>query len=175
MAKKKTKKTKEKKVIANTRIPEILAIVFVAFSLYYFTAMFFTESAGALGNWIKTFTLGLISVPGYLCPILLLVIGSNLIIEKRIFKFRKYYIITGVLMLVFSASLQLLSNYEAQETFIDTIRVLYTDGSTLTGGGVIGGLFHLALSFMGKAGTSILYIATFLICGVILFNNSIFK
>ncbi len=175
MAKKKTKKTKEKKVIKNTRIPEILAIVFVAFSLYYFTAMFFTESAGALGNWIKAFTLGLVSVPGYLFPIMLLIIGTNLIIEKRIFKFRKYYIAIGVIMLVFSASLQLLSNFEAKETFAETVAAFYTNGIDLDGGGVIGGLFHSALSFMGDAGAAIIYIATYLICGVILFNISLIQ
>ena len=43
------------------------------------------------------------------------------------------------------------------------------------GGGVIGGLFHLALSFMGNAGSAIIYIATFLICSVILFNISVIQ
>ena len=87
MAKKKTKKTKKTKEpkITNTRLPEILAIVFVAISLYYIVSMF-SASAGAIGSWLKTVSLGLFSASGYIIPFMLLAIGTNLIVEKRIFK-----------------------------------------------------------------------------------------
>lgn len=172
MAKKKSKKT-TKQQISNTRLPEIFAIVFVAVSIFYIVSMF-SHSTGAVGNWLKTFTLGLFSVSGYILPFLLLVLGTNLIIEKRIYKFRKYYIVIAVMMIVFSAFLQLFSEFASQETIFETIRELYTDGTDILGGGVFGGLLTIALSsLLGPVGTGILYGAVYLICAVLLFNISL--
>ena len=172
MAKKKTRKTKNKK-ITNTRLPEIFAIVFVAISIFYIVSMF-SESTGAVGNWLKNFTLGLFSASGYIFPFILLILGSNLIVEKRIVKYRKYYIVISVMMLVFSAFLQLFTDFTAGQTIFETIGSLFTDGTDLIGGGVFGGLLTLALSaLLGSAGTGILYGAVYLICAVILFNISV--
>ena len=171
MAKKKTKKTKEKP-ISNTRLPEVFAIIFVAVSIFYIVSMF-SESTGAIGGWLKTFTLGLLSVSGYILPFMLLILGTNLITEKRIFKYRKYYIVVAVMMIVFSAFLQLFADFTTSEALFETIGDLYTDGTDLIGGGVIGGLLTLALSsLLGPVGTGILYGAVYLICAVLLFNIS---
>ncbi len=171
MAKKKTKKTKEKP-ISNTRLPEVFAIIFVAVSIFYIVSMF-SESTGAIGGWLKTFTLGLFSVSGYILPFMLLILGTNLITEKRIFKYRKYYIVVAVMMIVFSAFLQLFADFTTSEALFETIGDLYTDGTDLIGGGVIGGLLTLALSsLLGPVGTGILYGAVYLICAVLLFNIS---
>ena len=177
MAKKKTKKTKKTKEpkITNTRLPEILAIVFVAISLYYIVSMF-SASAGAIGGWLKTVSLGLFSASGYIIPFMLLAIGTNLIVEKRIFKLRKYYITISVLLLVFSAFIQLFSDFTTPETFVATLKLLYSDGVNLLGGGVFGGLLTLGLSkLLGSVGTGILYGAICLICAVILFNISLIQ
>lgn len=172
MAKKKTKKTKEKK-ISNTRLPEIFAIIFVAISIFYIVSMF-SVSTGAVGNWLKNFTLGLLSASGYIFPFMLLILGSNLIVEKRIVKYRKYYIVVTVMMLVFSAFLQLLTDFPMGQTIFETIGTLYTDATDLIGGGVLGGLITIALSsLLGSVGTGILYGAIYLICAVILFNISV--
>ena len=174
MAKKKTKKTKEKP-ISNTRLPEVFAIIFVAVSIFYIVSMF-SESTGAIGGWLKTFTLGLLSVSGYILPFMLLILGTNLITEKRIFKYRKYYIVVAVMMIVFSAFLQLFADFTTSEALFETIGDLYTDGTDLIGGGVIGGLLTLALSsLLGPVGTGILYGAVYLICAVLLFNISVIQ
>ena len=174
MAKKKTKKTKEKP-ISNTRLPEVFAIIFVAVSIFYIVSMF-SESTGAIGGWLKTFTLGLFSVSGYILPFMLLILGTNLITEKRIFKYRKYYIVVAVMMIVFSAFLQLFADFTVSEALFETIGDLYTDGTDLIGGGVIGGLLTLALSsLLGPVGTGILYGAAYLICAVLLFNISVIQ
>ena len=177
MAKKKTKKTKKTKEpkITSTRLPEILAIIFVAISLYYIASMF-SASAGTLGNWIKTVSLGLFSVSAYILPFMLLVIGTNLIVEKRIFKFKKHYITIAVMLLMVSSFIQLFSNFEVQPSFIQNLKLLYSDGVNLLGGGVFGGLLTLGLTnILGSVGTGILYGAICLICAVILFNISLIQ
>lgn len=172
MAKKISKK-KNVKVVKKSFLPEIMSITFVAFSFYYIASMF-TDKAGAVGNAIKSFTLGVLSVPGYIMPFVILILGTNLIIEKRIDKFRSKYILAGILMLTFSAVLQLFTPYEAQETFIDTIKTLYLDATEITGGGVLGGLVTIFITkIIGSAGAGILYFATYAVCVTMLFNVSI--
>ena len=85
-----TRKTTKKKtpVKANKSIlPEVIAIIIVALSLFVAASMY-TNGTGAVGLGIKNIFLGIFGLTAYLVPLLILVLGSNLIIEKRIVKYR---------------------------------------------------------------------------------------
>ena len=80
------------------------------------------------------------------------------------------------MLLMVSSFIQLFSAFEVQPSFIENIKLLYSDGVNLLGGGVFGGLLTLGLTnILGSVGTGILYGAICLICAVILFNISLIQ
>ena len=173
--KKSTKKTAKKPVVSLSNRPEITAIIFVAVSLFFIAAMY-TDGTGALGNFIKYILLGMFSVSAYIIPVLTLVIGSNLIIEKRIFKFRNNYIWLGISLVLLSCVYQYATGSEPLATFSENMKLFYTDGKCGIGGGLLGGWINLGLiSLLGNLGTFILYVTLGIICVISVFGLTLSK
>ena len=167
------KKTQKNPVETKSFAPEITAIVFVALS-FFFIALMYTSGAGAVGNGIKTLFLGIFSVSAYLLPILLLCLGTNLIIEKRIFKHRTAFICSGIILIIISALYHYFNGGGVQDNFVATLSDLYISGTVHMSGGVVGGLINMGLTkIIGSIGTIIVYIAGLLICLTIIFKFSV--
>ncbi len=167
------KKTQKNPVETKSFAPEITAIVFVALSFFFIAAMY-TSGTGAIGGAIKSFFLGIFSVSAYLLPILLLCLGTNLIIEKRIFKYRTAFICSGIILIVISSLYHYFNGGVYQDNFAATVAELYTGGTLHLTGGVVGGLINMGLTaIIGSIGTIIVYIATLLICLTVIFKFSI--
>lgn len=170
--KKSTKNTaaKNKPVVSLSNRPEILAVIFVGVSIFFIAAMF-TDGTGAFGNFIKYILLGLFSVSAYIIPFLTLVIGTNLIIEKRIFKFRYNYIWSGISLILLSCIFQYATGSESTGSFIENIKLFYTDGECNIGGGLLGGWLNLGFtSLLGNIGTIIFYVTLGIICLISIFG-----
>lgn len=175
MADKKKKTNKNKKVETNKKsmVPEIAAIIFVAISFFVIVTMF-SNGTGYIGSLIKDLLLGLFSFAAYIIPFVILAIGTNLIVEKQIKKYRYIYISSGIILLIISALFEYFSGNVHEGSFIETLTELYTGGMIISGGGIFGGLINIGLSsLIGSAGTMIVYIAAILICIIIVTRISI--
>lgn len=171
-----TRKTTKKKtpVKANKSIlPEVIAIIIVALSLFVAASMY-TNGTGAVGLGIKNIFLGIFGLTAYLVPLLILVLGSNLIIEKRIVKYRSKYIVISIILIIVSAMCEFFSGLPMEGNFAQITATAYYDGIAGFGGGVIGGWINTGLErLIGSVGTMLLYIAGLLICITILFQISV--
>lgn len=175
MAGKKRKNNKKNKVETNRKsiIPEIIAVAFVAIAFFVIAAMF-TSSTGYIGAIIRDIFLGLFSFSAFFIPFVVLAIGTNLIIEKQIKRYRYIYVAVGVMLLVISAMFEFFSGIVHENGFFETVGELYLSGSIISGGGVFGGLINMGLSgLIGSTGTMIVYIACLLICIVVIFRISL--
>ena len=171
-----TRKTTKKKtpVKANKSIlPEVIAIIIVALSLFVAASMY-TNGTGAVGLGIKNIFLGIFGLTAYLVPLLILVLGSNLIIEKRIVKYRSKYIVISIILIIVSAMCEFFSGLPMEGNFAQITATAYYDGIAGFGGGVIGGWINTGLERLtGSVGTMLLYVAGLLICITILFQISV--
>lgn len=175
MANKKKKTNKQPKIEANKKsiLPEIVAVAFVAIAFFSIAAMF-TDSTGYIGAIIKDIFLGLFSFSAFFLPFMILAIGTNLIIEKQITRYRYIYISIGIILLIISAMFEFFTGNAHENGFIETIGELYVGGSIITGGGVFGGLINICLSsLIGSVGTVIVYISGILICTIVIFRISL--
>ena len=169
--KKKTPKGNKNKKIDTTSksiMPEITAIAFVAISFFVIVTMF-SDDTGYIGTWIKHLLMGLFSFSAYIIPFVALILGTNLIIEKQIKKYRHLYIAAGIILLVISGLFEYFSGNVYKNGFGKTLAELYTGGLNLNGGGVLGGILNMGLSgLIGSTGTIIVYIAVILICLIVI-------
>ena len=175
MAAKKKKNKKESKIQTTKKsiLPEIVAVAFVAVAFFLIAAMF-TSGTGYIGGIIRDVLLGLFSFSAFMVPFLVLALGTNLIIEKQIKKYRYIYVTLGVILLTISALFEFFSGTTHDNGFFETLGELYISGTSVSGGGVFGGLINIALSkLIGATGTMIVYIAGILISVVIIFRISL--
>lgn len=175
VANKKRKQNQKSKIETNKKsiVPEIIAVSFVAIAFFVIAAMF-TESTGYIGSAIRDVFLGLFSVSAFFIPFIVLAIGTNLIIEKQIKRYRYIYVSVGFILLIISAMFEFFSNSTHEGNFFETIGELFISGSIVNGGGVFGGLINIGLSnLIGSAGTIIVYLAGLLICVIAIFRISL--
>lgn len=171
MAKSTHSKTKKKKTTVKVgNKADIATIIFVAVSIFFIFTMF-TDSTGAVGGFLKNIILGIFSYSGYLLPIYTLALGTNLVIEKRIFKYKYTFIWLGIFLILISCGTQFLSASEITGTFKDKTVQFYTDGTLGIGGGVLGGWINLFIyGLLGKIGSAIFYIALLVITAISIFG-----
>ncbi len=172
MAKTKRKSSKSK-VTQDSMTTEIVSIVFVAISIFFLISMW-SDKGGALGSVIKNIFLGIFSISAYILPILFIAIGTNLIIEKKIVKYRYIYICISLITLSVVAAYSFFSPL-AEGTLAEMVSSLYINGQIHTGGGVIAGLIDILLRNLIGDGALIVYIASILICLTVMFRFSINK
>lgn len=174
MAKKKRTKKDKQIIKQKTYLPEIFSVVLVATSIFLFATMFIGDGTGPVGNIIKHILLGLFSYSAYLFPVYFIAIGTNLIIEKRIYKYRSKFIYVLILFLTLNAFIHFFADFEPYENLSKEIAKYYSGAITGDGGGVFGGLLNLLLqSIIGKTGAIIVYISSFAIFTILLFKISI--
>ena len=172
MAKSKRKSSKTK-VTRDSMTTEIISIIFVAVSIFFLISMW-SDKGGALGSVIKNVFLGIFSFAAYILPLLFIAIGTNLIIEKRIVKYRYIYISLSIIILSLCGAINFFTPI-AQGTLGEMISKLYTNGQINVGGGVISGLIDTLLRNLIGDGALIVYIAVILICLTVTFKFSISK
>ncbi len=170
MAKTKKKSSKQK-VTQNSLTPEIISIIFVAVSIFFFISVF-TDKGGYLGSFIRNVFLGVFSYGAYVLPVLFIAIGSNLMIEKRIVKYRYIYICISIITLSVCAIAGYFTPLTGG-TIAQMVSSLYINGQIHTGGGVIAGLIDILLRNLIGGGALVVYIASILICLTVMFKFSI--
>ena len=177
MAKKTRKKKNENSPVqTKSYLPEVLSVAMVAISVFVIATLFVGEGTGPVGIFIRNVFLGLFSYAAYFIPFYMIVLGTNLIIEKKIYKHRAKYIYVAVLLLTLSSFVHYFSGMPEYENLAKSISEYYTEATSGNGGGVFGGLINLLLeSIIGKTGAILTYIASFVIFFILLFKFSIIE
>lgn len=170
------KKKSQAPVKQKTYLPEVISVAMVALSIFVIAALFVGKGTGPIGMAIRNVFLGLFSYSAYLLPFYFILMGTNLIVEKNIYKHRADFIYAAVLLLTLCALIHYCSAVPSYETLAASIAGYYSLATTGVGGGVFGGLLNLLLtSVIGNIGAMIVYIALLLIFTILLFRISLLE
>ncbi|MDP4094867.1 MAG: DNA translocase FtsK 4TM domain-containing protein [Bacillota bacterium] len=156
---------------------EITGIIILSFGVLTFLSFFFTASIGLFGQFIKKLFFGLLGIPAYFLPFIIIICGIFIIFKKvsKVFKLRLTY--TLILIVLVSALLQSFSYRSSDFENMDigsTLAKFFNDGIKNIGGGVIGGIICAPLIALFKSlGTAIIIITLCIIDAIFLTNMSV--
>ncbi len=121
--------------------------------------------SGFLGEWIKSFCLGLLGVPAYALPIYLIVNGIHRGINKKYEENRKNYYLSLFGLLIVSGIFHLFSLLPVSNPFtVVGISDYFVNGCEGYGGGVLGGIItDLLRSMIGPVATGVIFFAIIII------------
>ncbi len=155
---------KVKKQTGMTR--ELWAIITIALGIIS-VLCFYTDAANSpLGGVVKGLGLGILGLVGYTLPLYFLIFGVHFLVKRDFSPYRRYYILTLVLM-VLSAALVHLFRGEATWDF----GLYYSDHGA---GGILGGLLATTLiKLAGQAVSAVILILLILLTFVWLTGISI--
>ncbi len=153
---------------------EIMGLITFAFGVLSLFSFIFTESMGVFGRAIAHLLLGFLGATAYIIPVILIICGIAMIFKKDSHTFKVKVIYFGILIILISAFLQVaefkLDEYKGRE-FFASLQKFYTDGTSLTGGGIIGGLLSLPFLMTFQVKGTIIILITISIIDIILLTN----
>jgi S-DNA-T family DNA segregation ATPase FtsK/SpoIIIE len=172
---KKKYKVKEKNQYKHQR--EIEGILLLALGILMFMSFYIVNSIGLFGVFIREVTLGMLGLPSFLIPPLIILFSLYLIIKHEGSANKKKVFYAAVLFLLFSAMMQT-GHYKPEDYYslspINSVEKFYLDGKSLAGGGILGGLLSLPFLITFKVlGTIIILTALSLVDIILLTNSSI--
>lgn len=168
------KRYKGKSTEKNKHLNELMGIMMFALGLIVFLSLYFDNSIGFVGAYIKEILLALTGAAGFVFPIVMMVYSSFMIFKKDIQKANLRAVYSMFLILLISAMLQTTyhnhANYE-NLGFFKTLQEIAHEGMDFYGGGILGGIISIPFMYaFGKLGTVIL-LSAFLIIDFILVTN----
>lgn len=152
---------------------EILGLLLFAFGVLSLCSFLFNKSMGVFGKAISNVLLGLLGIPAFIVPVILLVYGVAMIFKKDSHSFKLRIIYFSILLVLISSFLQVAEfNYDdyAGRSFYLSLKEFYTQGTKINGGGLLGGLITLPLLMTFQMGT-IIILTTISIIDIILLTN----
>jgi len=165
MSQKKTKKTKATKRTSNKKNvkregSDFSSLIITVVGLIW-GALIYIPS-GVMGPYIKEFFMGLLGMPVYFMPIIMIVYGIHMAASKNFYENQKKYglITFGVIIL---SSIFTLFSIEPNNPFT-SIDIYWFYGKTGIGGGVIGGILcDIFANLLGSAVAGIILFSAFII------------
>ena len=156
---------------------EITSIIILAFGVLVFLSLYIQNSIGIFGTFIRELLIGLIGLPAFLIPLILIIYAVLSIFKRDDTKFRLRVLYTFILMLVISALIQT-ANYKVLDyenvSLMGCIAKFYQEvqGNMLfVGGGVLGGLLSTPFLLMFQVLGTIIILTTIAIIDIILLTN----
>ncbi len=177
---KKTQRKKKYKVKQKYQVSylnEIQGILVLALGILMLMSFYFKNSIGMFGTFIRETSLGMLGIPAFLIPPIVILYGVLLIFAHEKLNLQRKPIYVLVLFILVSALIQT-GNYKPEHynglTPFKALEMFYTDGASLMGGGVLGGLLSLPfLVTFHVPGTIIILMALSLVDIILLTNKSI--
>jgi DNA segregation ATPase FtsK/SpoIIIE, S-DNA-T family len=156
---------------------EIIGILLFAFGVLVFLSLYIRNSIGLFGSTIKNLFFGLLGIPSFILPIIIIIYAVFLMFRRDSKKF-KLKVLYTVILLVLLASIIHTGNYEAKNyegvSPYNSLLQFYKDGKILHGGGIIGGLLSTPfLMIFQVLGTLIILLTLSLIDIILLTNTSV--
>lgn len=179
MKKKKVQKKRRKaeKQVQIEHFNEIQGILVLALGVLMLLSFYIKNSIGRFGMFIREASLGILGIPAFLIPPLIILYGVLLIAAYNKIDLKKKPLYVFILFALVSALIQT-GSYDPEGfsgiTPLKTLERFYLEGAALSGGGVIGGLISLPfLVTFQVPGTIIILTALSLIDIILLTNKSI--
>lgn len=179
MKKKKVQKKRRKaeKQVQIEHFNEIQGILVLALGVLMLLSFYIKNSIGRFGMFIREATLGILGIPAFLIPPLIILYGVLLIAAYNKIDLKKKPLYVFILFALVSALIQT-GSYDPEGfsgiTPLKALERFYLEGAALSGGGVIGGLISLPfLVTFQVPGTIIILTALSLIDIILLTNKSI--
>ena len=178
----KGKKARKKKRVAEKQAQmayfnEIQGILVLALGVLMLLSFYIKNSIGQFGVFIRDASLGILGIPAFLVPPLVILYGVLLIAAYDKLDMSKKPLYVFILFALVSALIQTGGYKPESYTGLAPIKALekfYIEGTELSGGGVIGGLISLPfLVTFHVPGTIIILTALSLIDIILLTNKSI--
>ncbi|HEY5584484.1 MAG TPA: DNA translocase FtsK 4TM domain-containing protein [Ruminiclostridium sp.] len=153
---------------------EIVGLILFALGILSFFSFIFTESMGVFGNAVTKVLLGFLGATAYIVPVILIIYGVAMIFKKNLHTFKLKIIYLCVLIILLSAFLQVAifkyDEYTGRALF-NSISKFYVDGTTIIGGGLLGGLLSLPFLMTFEVYGTIIILTTISIIDIILLTN----
>ncbi len=174
------KKTQKKKYTVrkkqqNNYVNEIRGILVLALGVLAMLSFYIKGSIGLFGTFIREASLGLIGLPAFLIPPVIILYAAILIFahDKLDLKGKPVYIL--FLFLLTATMIQ--TGYYKPENYngltpIKALGLFYSNGLALMGGGVLGGLISLPFLLTFRVLGTIIIITALSLVDVILLTNS---
>ncbi len=179
MKKKKVQKKRRKaeKQVQIEHFNEIQGILVLALGVLMLLSFYIKNSIGRFGMFIREASLGILGIPAFLIPPLIILYGMLLIAAYNKIDLKKKPLYVFILFALVSALIQT-GSYDPEGfsgiTPLKALERFYLEGAALSGGGVIGGLISLPfLVTFQVPGTIIILTALSLIDIILLTNKSI--
>lgn len=168
------KKKQQKKSGIKRYNNEIIGILILAAGLIIFSGVFFEDSMGPFGFYVRNIILGVMGAPGFFISPLIIVYSIFIIFKKNDSDLNLKMIYIFTLVLIVSALIQAgfydEDIYEGKSV-ISSIRKFYQDGQGLKGGGVFGGFISIPFLLMFKNLGTIIILTAVAIIDIILITN----
>ncbi len=170
------KKYKLKKKVQTLHMYEIKGILVLTLGILMLLSFYVKDSIGIFGIFIRDASLGMLGLPSFLIPPVILLYAVALMLFRDGMELKNKPLYTFFLILLVSALIQTW-HYRAEDyrqTPLFILGKLYTDGTTLSGGGVLGGIISLPFLVTFRIlGTIIILTALSLVDIILLTNSSI--
>ncbi len=157
------------------------SVLLVGIGVFMFLSLI-TNLIGIFGDWIRSFTLGLFGLGGFLLPPVLIFAGIQIILNKK--KIKSRLILASFFLIMVSALFNTIrfavparpDGVVFADYFVDLTESLYLEGAALTSGGVIGGYVAVPLTALcSKVGAiiilSVIILLTVIFVGKFTYEN----
>lgn len=153
---------------------EIIGILLLAFGVLLLLSFYFENSIGAFGTFTKGLLLGLMGLPSFLLPPIVVVYAVFMVFKKDDINFKLRILYTIILLLLFSSIIQVgfynPKSYKNMD-FWSVLTIFFKEGKDINGGGVIGGLICTPFFLMFQVLGTIIILTTLSIVDIILLTN----
>ncbi|MEN6315313.1 MAG: DNA translocase FtsK 4TM domain-containing protein [Clostridiaceae bacterium] len=171
------KKYKLKRKKNSSYSQEIQGILMLALGILTMLSFYVKDSIGMFGTFIRDASLGMLGVPAFLIPPVIILYSAILIFAHDRLNMKNKSLYIFFLFLLVSALMQT-GHYRPEDynglTPIRALEQFYRDGTALSGGGVLGGLISLPILVTFRVlGTIIILTALSLVDIILLTNSSI--
>ena len=171
------KKYKLKKKDKSIHLQEIQGILVLALGILMMLSFYIKDSIGLFGTFIREASLGMLGLPAFLIPPVIILYAAILIFAHSGVEMKNKPLYIFFLFLLVSALLQT-GHYKTEDynglTPLRALSQFYNDGAALAGGGVMGGLISLPFLVTFRVlGTIIILTALSLVDIILLTNASI--
>ncbi len=168
--KKQTKKTTKAKqqAVASPMKNEFVSLFIVVAGLLL--GVFLYVPSGVVGEGIKALCTGLLGLPAYITPLLLLTFGVHRAIGRKYEENKKKYVQCSLVIVALSSLFQLFGGMAAVNPFyLSSLQGYWNHGTYGYGGGVIGGILcDIFANTAGKIAAGIILITFLLVLIMIL-------
>lgn len=153
---------------------EILGLVLFAFGVLALFSFIFSKSMGVFGKAVTNILLGFLGAPAFAVPVILIVYGAAMIFKKdsHIFKLRVIYL--SIFIVLISSYIQVAGfKYDdyTGRSFYASLKEFYTQGTAISGGGLLGGLLTLPFLMTFQILGTIIILTTVSVIDIILLTN----